>query len=38
MANPEKYDNDEIHGKELVKQQRLIGSVDYEQVFNILMK
>ena len=33
LANPEKYDNDEIHGKELVKQQRLIGSVDYERGF-----
>ena len=33
LSNPEKYDNDEIHGKELVKQQRLIGSVDYERGF-----
>ena len=33
LSNPEKYDNDEIHGKELVKQQRLISGVDYERGF-----
>tara|TARA_B100000161_G_C33444991_1_gene366422 strand:+ start:160 stop:810 length:651 start_codon:yes stop_codon:yes gene_type:complete len=33
LSNPEKYDNDEMHGKELVKQQRLIRNVDYERGF-----
>lgn len=33
LSNPEKYDNDEVHGKELVKQQRLIGDVNYERGF-----
>ena len=33
LSNPEKYDNDEMHGKELVKQQRLISNVDYERGF-----